>query len=117
MKNLKLLYKLTHQYDEVMAELMTQHGFNENVSFVYDQNSVKSIDHSNGEIKELGYYEGVIAMEFVQLTDCLCLATEKGEIIQYSFTSGDSETVGLISDGIETMSWSPDQELVVFVTK
>lgn len=111
------MYELAHQYDGVKAELMTQHGFNDNVTFVYDRNIVKSIDHSTGEIKELGCNEGVIGMEFVQLNDVLCWATEAGEIVQYNFSSDEAETVGMISDGIEAMSWSPDQELVVFVTK
>lgn len=96
---------------------MTQHGFDENISFVYDGNSAKSIDHNTGDIKELCIYENVIAMEFIQLNECLCLATADGEIVQYNFNTNESEVVGLISDGIETMSWSPDQELVLFVTK
>lgn len=117
MRNLKLIYSQWHEYDGVGATLMTQHGFDENVSFVYDQSIVKSINHSTGEIKDLCSYEGVVGMEFVQLNDCLCLATESGEIIQYNFNSNEAEVVGLITDEIEAMSWSPDQELVVFVTK
>lgn len=119
MRNLKLLYRLSYKYEGVKADLIVQHAFNENISFVYsnDENIVKSINHDTGEIKELCVYEDVAAMEFVQLNDCLCLATRKGEIIQFNLNEGDSEVVGMINDGIETMSWSPDQELVVFVTR
>lgn len=117
MKNLKLLYSVSKTYEGLAPEIIAKHAFNENISYVYDQNIVKSIDHESGEIKELCCYEGVIAIEFVQLNDCLCLATSQGEIIQFNFNDNSAEVVGLVDDGIEAMSWSPDQELVVFVTK
>lgn len=117
MRNLQLLYSLTRKYDGVDAVLMCQHAFHDNISFVYDGKVVKSLNHINGEVKELHFQEGIIAMEFVQLNDCICLATDSGEIVQFNLNDESSETVGEISDGIETMSWSPDQELVVIVTK
>ncbi|CRL07533.1 CLUMA_CG020498, isoform A [Clunio marinus] len=119
MKNLTLKYHYSKRYKEHECKLMTQHAFNENISFVYDGNnkSVNLYDHHSCEVKELFNYDGIIAMEYVQLNDCLCLATDEGEIVQYNFTTNDYEVVGMIQDGIETMSWSPDQELVVFVTK
>jgi hypothetical protein len=117
MRNLKLIYRKSHNYDGVRARLMSQHVF-ENITYIYDQDKIiKSVNHNTGEIKELCAYDGVIAMEFIQINDCLCFATESGEIVSYNFISNDFEVVGLISDGIESMSWSPDQELVVFVTK
>lgn len=99
---------------------MAQREIHGNISIVYDlDNIVKSLNHETGEVKDLCVREDIIAMEYIQLNDCLCLATESGEIIQYSFSdeSSEVEVVGMIGDGIETMSWSPDQELVVFVTK
>lgn len=116
MRNLKILHSISHKYDGIKAELMTQHAFHD-ISFVYDNKVAKSINHSTGEVKDLASYEDVIAMEFIQLNDCLCMATGGGEIIQFNFITNESEVVGMISDGIETMSWSPDQELVVIVTK
>lgn len=116
MRNLKLLYQRTLKYDGIKAKLMVQHPL-EDFTFIYCDGIVKSINHKSRDVKELCAFEGVIAMEFIQINDCLCLATESGEIIQYNFMNNEQETVGLISDGIETMSWSPDQELVVFVTK
>lgn len=116
MRNLKLLYKRTLKYDGVKAKMMVQHPL-EDVTFVYFDGIVKSINHKSGGIKDICYYDGVIAMEFIQINDCLCLATESGEIVHYNFMNEEHETVGLINDGIESMSWSPDQELVVFITK
>lgn len=117
MRNLQLLYSVHHKYDAVSPILMCSHAFHDNISFVYDGNAVKSLNHSSGEVKELHFQEGIIAMEFVQLNDCLCFATSDGEIVQFSLIDESSEVVGVIEDGIETMSWSPDQELVVIVTK
>lgn len=97
--------------------MLAQHGSDDKLHFVYDSNIVRCVNTGSGEVRDLCCYEGVIAMEFVQLNDCLCMATDKGEIIQYNFNDGESEVVGLISDGIAAMAWSPDQELVVFVTK
>lgn len=117
MRNLKLLYRKCHKYGNIKTRLMSQHEF-DNISFVYDfKNILKSIDHNSGEIKDLCLYDGVIALDYINLNDCLCFATDAGEIVQFNLSSSDSEVVGLINDGIMTMSWSPDQELVVFVTK
>lgn len=117
MRNLKLLYRQSLKYDGVKAKFIVHHPLNENVSFVYDGGSLKSLHHATNEAKDLCSYENVMAMDFIQLNECLCFATEEGEIVQYNLSNGDLEVVGLISDGIEAMSWSPDQELVVFVTK
>lgn len=116
MRNLKLLYERKLKYDGIKADLLVQHPL-EDITFVYFGGILKSINHSSGEIKELCVYEGVNAMDFIQINDCLCFATESGDIIQYNMNTGEHEVYGLISDGIETMQWSPDQELVVFITK
>lgn len=118
MKNLKQIYTLQYKYDGFKSKLMTQHANSENITFVYDDfNAVKSIDHKTGDVRDLCIYEGVIAMEFIQLNECLCLALNGGEIIQYCLSTEEPEVVGNCPEGIESMSWSPDQELVVFVTK
>ncbi len=116
MKNLKLLYRRSLKYEETKTELLVHHPL-EDISFIYSGNVVKLINHQNGEIKELCTYDEVIAMEYIQINDCLCLATSSGEILNHNLLSGENEAVGLINDGIEAMSWSPDQELIVFVTK
>lgn len=117
MRNLKLLYKESCKFEGVTAGLITQHAFDDKICFVYDRKIVKSLNRETKEVTELCVQDDVIAMEFVELNDCLCLATRSGEIIQYNLSDGQSETVGMISDGIEAMSFSPDQELVVLVSK
>lgn len=117
MRNLKLLYKESFRFEGVNSGLIAQHAFDDKICFVYNQNIVKSLNRETKEVTELCVQDDVIAMEFVELNDCLCLATSSGEIIQYNLSDRESETVGMISDGIEAMSWSPDQELVVLVSK
>lgn len=117
MRNLKLLYQRKLTYDGIKAKLLVQHPL-EDITFTCDGGgTLKSINHNCGEIKELCSYDGVIAMDFIQINDCLCFATESGDIIQYNMNTGEHEVYGMISDGIEAMQWSPDQELVVFITK
>lgn len=118
MRNLQLLYSLIYKYDGVDdVVLMCQNAFLDKISYTYDGTVVKSLNHSSGEVKELHFQERIIAMEFVQLNDSLCFATTDGEIIQFNLNGENFEVVGVISDGIATMSWSPDQELLVIVTK
>lgn len=116
MNNLRLCYQKTLKYDGIKANLFVQHPY-ENISFVYYNGIIKSIDHNNKEVKELCVYDGIIAMDYIQINDCICFATENGEIVQYNMNDAKFEVVGLISDGIRTMQWSPDQEHIVFITK
>ncbi|CAO1437698.1 unnamed protein product [Diamesa serratosioi] len=118
MKNLSLLYLIKSEFSDERPKLMTQNSV-ENETYFWDGKHLKSISHNNesDKIKVLGEFEDVIAMEYVQINNCLCLATVSGEIIAYNLDTSDHEIVSMCSDGIETMCWSPDQELVIFVTK
>lgn len=93
MRNLGLICKKSHQYDDIKVRLMVQHVF-ENVSYVYDENnSILKIDHNSGEIEKLCKFEDVVALEFIQINDCLCFATSSGDIIQYNFNTNQYDTV------------------------
>ena len=118
MKNLSLLYLIKSEFSDERPKLMTQNSV-ENETYFWDGKHLKSISHSNesDKIKVLGEFTDVIAMEYVQINNCLCLATVSGEIISFNLDTSDHEIVSMCSDGIETMCWSPDQELVIFVTK
>ena len=93
MRNLKLIYKKSHQYDDIKARLMVQHVF-ESISYVYDENNaILKIDHESGVIEELCNFEDVIALEYIQINDCLCFATKSGYISQYNFSTKQHEIV------------------------
>lgn len=116
MKNLTLLYKIHEEFDEKNVELFVRHPF-ENISFVYNGQTAKILDHATGGVEEVGTFENCNAMEYVQLNNALCLTTENGDIIMYYLDNKETEVVGMLGDGISAMSWSPDQELVVFVSR
>lgn len=93
MRNLALICRKSHQYDDLKARLMVQHVF-ENVSFVYsDKNTILKINHDVGKAEELCQYEGVVAIEFVQINDCVCFATESGDIVQYNLGTNQYDIV------------------------
>lgn len=117
MKNLKLLAKKSFKYDPMDVVLMVQHAFDVNIFFIYENSKIKMCNNLSGEITDLHELKDVISMEFLQLNETLCVATKDGQIVTIDLNSNNSvEVVGLISDGIEEMKFSPDQELVVIVS-
>lgn len=56
-------------------------------------------------------------MEFVSDLESVCMALSSGDILMYNTLSCDLECVGGVDAGLVGMSWSPDQEVVVLVTK
>ena len=59
----------------------------------------------------------VVGMEFVSDLESVCLALSNGDVLMYNTLSGDFECVGGVDVGLSGMSWSPDQEVVVLVTR
>lgn len=59
----------------------------------------------------------IVAIEHLSLNDELCLATGEGEVVVLNLQSLQTESVAFCDGGIECMSWSPDQEVVLFLTK
>lgn len=58
----------------------------------------------------------LISIDFHPDLEAICLATSDGKIITRDFQKKEVENVGEISTGILAMRWSPDFELVAFVT-
>ncbi|KAL2911621.1 putative elongator complex protein 1 [Polyrhizophydium stewartii] len=63
----------------------------------------------------------VAGMQFQPESQSLCIAMRSGEILVARFDGPEGsapvlESVGIIDSGIRTMAWSPDLELVLFVT-
>lgn len=53
----------------------------------------------------------------MSLNDEICLASSTGEVLLYKSATNSWEEVTYCDGGLEMMSWSPDQELVAFITK
>ncbi|KAG9480499.1 hypothetical protein GDO78_012127 [Eleutherodactylus coqui] len=58
----------------------------------------------------------VVGIQDVPDQESVCIATATGDVILCNLTTGHLECVGTVDSGIVTMSWSPDQELVLLVT-
>lgn len=58
----------------------------------------------------------VVGIQFVAELESVCVVSDLGDIVTYHVESRECDVVGLIEEGIECMSWSPDQEIVVFAT-
>ncbi|XP_053559202.1 elongator complex protein 1 [Bombina bombina] len=58
----------------------------------------------------------VVGIQDLPDQESVCVATASGDVILYNFSTGQLECVGSVDSGIVTMSWSPDQELVLLVT-
>ncbi|KAL5482011.1 hypothetical protein EMCRGX_G022290 [Ephydatia muelleri] len=58
----------------------------------------------------------VVGLEYESGADTVCLALLNGDVLTFNTHSHEVECVGSVSAGLEAMAWSPDQDLVVFVT-
>ncbi|KAM8939082.1 elongator complex protein 1 [Pelodytes ibericus] len=58
----------------------------------------------------------VVGIQDVPDQESVCIATSTGDVILSNLNTVQLECVGSVDGGIVTMSWSPDQELVLLVT-
>ncbi|XP_025054852.1 elongator complex protein 1 isoform X1 [Alligator sinensis] len=58
----------------------------------------------------------IVGIEDLPDQESVCIATAAGDIILCSLSTKQLECVGSVDSGLTTMSWSPDQELVLLVT-
>ncbi|XP_065355006.1 elongator complex protein 1 [Calliphora vicina] len=122
MRNLKL--KFCQQYTKGVVEqpkyllLNPNSSKSDDVRFMVTDDKLFSYKPGSTEFpKVLAEVPGIVAAEYLALENEICLATSVGEVL---LVNPDTQKVneGTYCDvGIEGMSWSPDQEVVVFVTK
>ncbi|XP_061198696.1 elongator complex protein 1 isoform X1 [Neopsephotus bourkii] len=58
----------------------------------------------------------IVGIEDLPEQECVCVATAAGDILLCNLNTKQVECVGTVDSGLSTMSWSPDQELVLLVT-
>ncbi|NWV00667.1 ELP1 protein, partial [Upupa epops] len=58
----------------------------------------------------------IVGIEDLPELECACVATAAGDILLCNLSTKQVECVGSVEGGLSTMSWSPDQELVLLVT-
>lgn len=118
MRNLKLQYCKELDTDVAEArQLLLQPEFNGEASdtvFLVTDSQLYSRDARSKVIADL---PDIVGAEFLQLDNVICLASGAGEVLLVNPETG-ATTEGTYCDvGIERMAWSPNQEVVAFVTR
>ncbi|XP_037531563.1 elongator complex protein 1 [Nematolebias whitei] len=58
----------------------------------------------------------VVGLQDLAELQSACLATAGGDVVLFNLNSNQMECVGSVDSGLTSMSWSPDEELVVLTT-
>ncbi|CAG04536.1 unnamed protein product [Tetraodon nigroviridis] len=58
----------------------------------------------------------VVGLEDLAELESACLATAGGDVVLFNLNTCQLECVGSVDSGLTSMSWSPDEELVVLTT-
>lgn len=117
MKNLQQLYNKYIKTEIQNIKCLTLDTTLIGTAYLCDDNHVYSLQwDENSLVKLLDLNDG-IGLEHMALTNELCIGTENGNVIIYNLDDKTSQIVSFCDGGIELMSWSPDQEIVIFITK
>ncbi|XP_037116007.1 elongator complex protein 1 isoform X2 [Syngnathus acus] len=58
----------------------------------------------------------VVGLQDLPETESACLALTSGDVVVFDFNTSQLECVGSVNSGLTSMSWSPDEELVILTT-
>ncbi|KAG8235344.1 hypothetical protein J437_LFUL015853 [Ladona fulva] len=58
----------------------------------------------------------LIGMNYSESSEALCLVFQNGEVFLYTPETNDLQCVGVVSNCIKTLSWSPDEEMIALVS-
>lgn len=119
MRNLILLQ---HKYQLVncLAIEHIQVDHNErDVIYAANKETVFKVNCTTKTTAEIHKLENgnIVGIQHLSLNDELCIATEDGEVIIVNLNAQIAESVAFCDGGIERMCWSPDQEVIVFLTQ
>ncbi|XP_031636716.1 putative elongator complex protein 1 [Contarinia nasturtii] len=118
MKNLELLYSRTAQLDVNNVNYMNLNTENAGTTFIASNDELLSFDWSKKQINVITPLQNeIVGFEHLSLNNELCVATAAGEVIVYNLHQSSDESVTFCEGGLKAMSWSNDQEVVVFVTQ
>lgn len=122
MRNLKLksckqLGVKVHNVKQILLNPNISPKETDETVHVVSDDKLYEIKTVTGSIKEIAAVPGIVAAEYLALNDEICLATEGGEVLAVSSSSGAINECTFCDIGLKNMSWSPDQEVAVFITK
>ena len=61
--------------------------------------------------------DSIVGMEFVADLESVCLALSSGDVLLYNTSTCELDCVGSVEVGVVCMGWSPEQDVVVLVTR
>lgn len=118
MRNLELLYSQTADLDVTKVNFMNLSTENIGTTYIASDEQLLSFDWIQRQTNEIApLANAIVGLEFLALNNELCIATVDGEVIVYNLHQTSDESVTFCDGGLKAMSWSHDQEVVVFVTK
>ncbi|KAG4079541.1 hypothetical protein HA402_010373 [Bradysia odoriphaga] len=118
MRNLELLYNQTLTLP-IASSVRFALNTNENgVAYVATNTELYRCNLQTSDVKQIHATDDqIIGMEYLSLNDEICIATCQGDVGIFNLRLETCENVTFCDGGIEQMSWSPDQEIVAFVTQ
>ncbi|XP_052742615.1 putative elongator complex protein 1 isoform X2 [Bicyclus anynana] len=128
MKNLCLWDVSTRKYSIGSTNFCASYGHHQESSagelFVCSCNLLVSNFDNSGEIKWTKDLTDLVSAEnapvnitYLSLANCVSVGLVNGELITISDLGSNCDLAGTCENGLLAMEWSPDQELLVLVTK
>jgi hypothetical protein len=115
MRNLNLLYHIKHPVDVANIKLFITHP-EKPIFYLASNSELFSFSSENQTLESLFEVPDIVDIEYLAISNEICIATAAGEVITFNLDS-KSDEVRTTCDGIERMAISPDQSVSVFVTK
>lgn len=122
MRNLELLYqrnKIISNFGKAgqNVRFLVVDQMKPNLVYLYDDEKLFRYNLEENRLEELVSLKSVIAIYHLPVTNELSIATEGGDVFCYNLETYSLDVVTYCDGGITAMCWSPDQEIVVFITK
>jgi IKI3 family len=114
MRNLNQLYHIERSINATNIKRLLEHP-EKAIFFFASSSEIFSFDDENG-LQFLFAVPDIVDIEYLVLSNEICIATAAGEVLTFSLDS-KTEEVRTCCDGILSMKFSPDQALSVFVTR
>ncbi|XP_030374223.1 putative elongator complex protein 1 [Scaptodrosophila lebanonensis] len=121
MRNLKLRYckELATEVTQAKQLLLQPENSRDGAEITYLVTDCRIYLWNDAEIapKVIAELPDIVSAEYLQLDNSICVATGAGEVMLIN-TDNYAAVEGTFCDvGIESMAWSPNQEVVAFITK
>jgi hypothetical protein len=126
MRNLSLFYSIEYNLNVdgdlrlITLDNTTRVLYTINNSFIYGINidsgkvdfEFNYIDSGCGD----GLDNSIVCIQYLTEMNSIFIGNSRGDLMVLNLFDREVECVGCISDGLDAVEWSPDQELVVLVS-